>query len=306
MRDIDIDEVRRLDGRLLLVFRELLRTGSASTAAERLSLSQSAVSHALARLRTLHHDELFIRRPYHLEPTRRALELAPHIEAMVELAADLFGGGATFDPLVTERTFRIAAPEFVMATFGGMLLSRLCTAAPRASFVTCQPAPDEMLRAVRAGDIDLGIGRVARRAPPGVRRELLYRDEYCVVARRKHPAIRGAIDRRTYLDAGHVVASSASEAEQGESIPRVLRVQAVVPAWLNVLSIVAASDAVATCPRRLAEAHARVLRLQVFEVPEWQRTIEVSMVRRDLPGGGSPDVGTEWLASELRALVDTS
>jgi DNA-binding transcriptional LysR family regulator len=72
MSDFDLNQIRRLDGGLLLVFRELLRTRRAGAVAERLGLSPSAISHALNRLRDLFDDPLFIRRPHGFEPTRRA------------------------------------------------------------------------------------------------------------------------------------------------------------------------------------------------------------------------------------------
>ncbi|MBS0410897.1 MAG: LysR family transcriptional regulator, partial [Proteobacteria bacterium] len=77
MAEFDLNKIRRLDGTLLLVMRELLRRRQAQAAAARLGLSASAVSHALGRLRDLFEDPLFIRRPHGLEPTRRALELGP-------------------------------------------------------------------------------------------------------------------------------------------------------------------------------------------------------------------------------------
>ena len=88
MSDFDLNQIRRLDGGLLLVFRELLRTRRASTVAERLGLSPSAISHALTRLRDLFNDQLFVRRPHGFEPTRRALELGPKIEALIDLSPE--------------------------------------------------------------------------------------------------------------------------------------------------------------------------------------------------------------------------
>jgi hypothetical protein len=76
MSDFNLNQIRRLDGGLLLVFRELLRTRRASAVAQRLGLSPSAISHALNRLRDLFGDPLFIRRPHGFEPTRRAEERA--------------------------------------------------------------------------------------------------------------------------------------------------------------------------------------------------------------------------------------
>src|SRR5215813_14937949 len=119
MSDFDQNKIRRLDGGLLLVFRELLRTGRASVAAERLGLSPSAISHALTRLREVFDDPLFIRRPHGFEPTRRAEQLGPQVEALLALAHRTVTRDAGFDPAASTREFRFAAPEFVAALIGG-------------------------------------------------------------------------------------------------------------------------------------------------------------------------------------------
>src|SRR3954469_23422290 len=113
MSDIDTSQIRRLDGGLLLVFHELLRTRRASTVADRLGLSQPAISHALGRLRDLFDDQLFIRRPHGFEPTRRALELGPKVEALLALTGQALSPNAIFDPMRSSRLFRVGAPEFV-------------------------------------------------------------------------------------------------------------------------------------------------------------------------------------------------
>src|SRR3569623_518493 len=123
MSDFDLNQIRRLDGGLLLVFRELLRPRRASEVADRLVLSPSASSHALTRLRDLFGDPLFVRRPHGFEPTRRAEELGPKIEALIELAGQTLTTDAGFAPARSRRRFRFAAPEFVTALIGGTLIA---------------------------------------------------------------------------------------------------------------------------------------------------------------------------------------
>src|SRR5690349_17996309 len=159
MSDIDTNKLRRLDGGLLLVFRELLRTGRASVVAERLGLSQPAISHALTRLRDLFEDPLFIRRPHGLEPTGRALELGPRIEALVSLADQAMKADGGFDPTTSDRLFRFAAPEFVTALMGGELINRLKVVAPGVSFAIDHLGEDEVYRPMRLGDGEFAIGR---------------------------------------------------------------------------------------------------------------------------------------------------
>src|SRR6185503_19326556 len=111
MSDIDLNKIRQLDGSLLLLLRELLSQRRTTLAAQRLGLSQSAVSQALSRLRVLFDDPLFVRKPHGLEPTRHALELAPRIDALLASMHEALGLSASFLPETAERAFRIGAPD---------------------------------------------------------------------------------------------------------------------------------------------------------------------------------------------------
>src|SRR5690348_3663701 len=131
MRDIISNDIRRLDGALLLVFRGLLRCRRTTLVAKELGLSQSAVSHALTRLRDLFDDPLFTRRPHGLEPTRRALELGPRVDALIDQLGSTLKRRSSFDPLHSERRFAISAPEFVTALIAPALVESVRKLAPR-------------------------------------------------------------------------------------------------------------------------------------------------------------------------------
>src|SRR5438128_9685357 len=165
MSDIDLSKLRRLDGGLLLVFRELLRTGRASQTAEKLGLSQPAISHALGRLRDLFDDPLFVRRPHGFEPTRRALDLGPRIDALISLAGEALNPDGGFDPASTTRLFRFGAPEFVIALIGGDLINRLKVVAPFARFGVGHDAEDKVFRVLRTGEADFALGRFGAARP---------------------------------------------------------------------------------------------------------------------------------------------
>ena len=296
MSDIDNYHLRRLDGGLLLVFRELLRTRRATAAGDRLGLSQSAISHALARLRDLFDDQLFVRRPHGFEPTARALELGPQIDLLIEIAGQAISPNSGFDPATSTRMFNFGAPEFVTGLVGADLINRLRDAAPGVSFAISHTAEEDAYRALRQGLIDFALGRFGA-ARPGYVTELLYEDVYCVVARRDHPTIHGAIDRRGWRDTGHIYAWSQSEtvpAEAGRS--QEVAMLAAVPHWLTVLMLVASTDGVATCPRRFAQRHADRLGLQVLDPPFAPNVITVSAVRR----AGLKDEGAAWFLDQVR------
>lgn len=300
MRDIDATKIRRLDGGLLLIFRELLRRRRASEVAVALGLSQPAVSHALARLRDLFDDTLFIRRPHGLEPTRRALQLAPQIEALVELADQTLKKDSRFDPRVSSRRFLMAAPDFVAAHIGPWLLQQLGKLAPGAGVDISAMTNDAAISAVKKGEIDLALGRFGA-AEAGVKLELLYEDRYCVVVRKGHPAFRRSISLKQYLEAGHIFSRAPGEGGEEDDVASAarLRVTAVVPRWLTVLVLVSQSDGIGTVPRRLAERHAGLLGLAILDAPFVGKVLKVSAAMRT----GETDAGAAWLWGQVQAAA---
>jgi DNA-binding transcriptional LysR family regulator len=299
MDDIDQLKLRRLDGGLLLVFRELLRTGRASEVAKRLGLSQPAISHALGRLRELFDDPLFVRRPHGLEPTRRAELLAPRIEALVALAGEVLAADEGFDPATSRRRFDFGAPEFVTALIGGELLNRLQASAPGVAFAVMHIDEEAAFAALRSGRVEFALGRfTAPRA--GFSIEPLFEDEYCAVVRRGHPQVRGAMSERQWREIGHVYAWSGSETGPDAGVTgEGVAMRAAVPHWLTVMILVAASDAVATLPRRLATRHADRLGVQVLDLPVAPNRISVSVARR----AGHRDPGLDWFVDQVRAAA---
>lgn len=301
MTDIDIANIRRLDGNLLLVFRELLRTRRTTAAAQRLGLTQSTVSHALARLRDLFADPLFVRRPHGLEPTRQALDLAPRIDALIDMAGMVMSGDGGFDPARSDRRFRLAAAEFVTVLIGAPLVTVFGREAPHASFTIDYLAGRATLEALRRGEVDLALGQFLT-LPPGFEAERLYEDRYCVVARRRHPTVKGRIDRRAYAALPNVFVGLSGETGITDSTlpsPRLVSTVALVPRWLTALTMVAASDAIATCPRRLAQHLAKPLGLQVIDIAFASPRFTISAVRR----AGHVDAGLDWLLASIRAAL---
>ena len=300
MSDIDLNKLRRLDGSLLLVFRELLRTGRASIVAERLGLSQPAISHALTRLRDLFEDPLFVRRPHGLEPTRRAQELGPQVEALINLAGQALTPDSGFDPATSDRIFRIAAPEFVTALIGAELINRLRLVAPGVAFAIDHMSEEDVYRPLRLGSGEFAIGRFGA-ARPGYTVEPFLEDQWCAVARQGHPQLDGTLDLAGWRNIGHVFAWSPSETGQRPTADRVpdMVMLAAVPQWLTALMLVASTDGIATVPRKLAERHAAKLGLQVLDLPFMPDTFSVSLMRR----AGVVDPGADWFLEQVRAAA---
>ncbi len=287
MSDIDEIKIRQLDGSLLLVLRELLRLRRATLVAQRLGLSQSAVSHALSRLRALFGDPLFVRRAHGLEPTRHALELAPRVEALLLAMDEALGGGAGFSPATTTRGFRIGAPDHLTTLLAPPLLRAFARRAPGARFAFSQRLGQDALEALRRDEIDLALGRF--RPPLGeLWQQPLFEDRYCLVARRGHPKLARRLGAAAYSALDHVQISVAGDFRGPEieplgddALPR--RVVAAVPRFLIAFAVVARSDAVAVAPHRLARHHAARFGLSLHALPFTLPPIRVFSVRRRDP-----------------------
>ena len=312
MNEFDQSQIRKLDGGLLLIFRELLLRRRASEVAQHLGLSPSAISHALVRLRDTFGQPLFIRRSHGLEPTQKALELGPRIEALLTLMGETLSADIGFDPLRSRRRFRIACPDDIASLIGVRLVDTFARAAPAAHFATRWAILDRALRAVRRGEVDLALG-VFRQIPAGLVATPLYDDDYCVIARRGHPTVDGAISLAAYGRTGHLFVGNpdgaladdtaidreAMDATYGELPPAgLVSTRGYVPQWETAMLIVASSDVVADCPRRLAERYADRLGLQVLAPPFKPFRFTVQAVRS---AGG--DLGVDWLMDRIAEAV---
>ncbi len=277
MSNFDDTQLRRLDVTLLLVFEEAMASGKLSAAARRLGLTQSAISHAVRRLRDVFDDQLFIRTPHGVQPTPRALAL----RAPIGEALRLIGGAvrpASFDPARDERVFRVAASDYETALFAPLLLD---TAAPAPRFIFRTLIRREAIDALQAGDIDLLLGFTWDRAR-ACDSVTLFHEDYVVVARRGHPALGAALDLARYAAFGHILVSPGAslsgivdKALAGTGETR--RVVMAVPYFLAALATVAQTDLIATLPRRLAERHAKSFGLGTVPSPIPIRTFPVQM-----------------------------
>jgi DNA-binding transcriptional LysR family regulator len=313
MSDFDQVQIRKLDGGLLLIFHELMARRRASEVATHLGLSPSAVSHALGRLRDLFGEALFVRRSHGLEPTQRARELAPRIEELIALIGAAVSSGAAFDPARSRRRFRIACPNGVASLIGERLVAAFREEAPLATFSTRYAILARALRAVRRGEADVALGAF-RQIPAGLIARPLFDDDYCVIARRGHPIVRGSVDAATYASIGHLFVGNPDGALADEAPidraemddaygelpgPERVRTFGYVMQWETAMLVVSADDVLAECPRRLALRYADKLGLQVLDPPYHPFRYTIQAVRR----GEGADPGVDWLLAKLDEAV---
>jgi DNA-binding transcriptional LysR family regulator len=304
MSDMSNSKLRRLDGTLLLVFSEAYRLRKLTAVAQRLGMTQSAVSHALGRLREIFEDELFLRRPFGVEPTQRARDLASRVETIVRLTQETLAEADAFDPAASSREFRVTGLDSATALLGSRLIALCRRMAPNIRLTFRSLVRKDSLRALGDGDVDVAVGMVWTKSPE-FRAEALYRETYLVAARRNHPKIGKTLDLKTYLALDHVLVSVTGDAVG--IVDRTLaakgqrrRVVATLPTFLPALAAVAHSDVIVTMPTQLVEAYRKPFELRAHAPPLAIRPFTLSAVwhRRN-----DADPGLRWFVAQLRACA---
>jgi DNA-binding transcriptional LysR family regulator len=296
---ITVINISDIDLNLLLVLHTVLEEQSATRAARKLHVTQSAVSNALARLRQQLHDPLLVRQSRGLTPTPHAQALRPQLAALVRQASAVFEPPPRFEPAASTREFRIACLDYSSVVILPRLFELLRARAPQCS-LRMLTLEQLSVSGGLAGDIDLHIGM-----PPNIAKgclaEPLFEDEYVCLTRRDPKRRQQRFRLNEYLAAAHVrvsVLDSTNDLIDQLLAKRGLsrKIALTVPHFSVLPLVVARTGAVATFSRRLAEVYATDARLALRAPPLAMRTRALQMVwhqRTDADQG----------ARFLRALV---
>lgn len=261
---------QKIDLNLLTVFEQVMRERSITRAAAALGLTQPAVSNAIARLRALTGDPMFVRSARGVVPTARAQAMAqPLAEALARIRATLVA--AAFEPALAERTFTLVASDLGEAYFLPRLVAHLADVAPGLRLRTLPSPRAETREALASGAIDLAVGYLPGMGP-GLYQQRLFRERYVAIVRRGHPTIRDRLSSRQFERCGHVLAAPSGTGHA--AIERVLarhggreRIVVEVQHFLAVPAIVAQTDLVGIAPTRIAREALRDAAVKLVELP---------------------------------------
>jgi len=297
MNEIDI---RRADLNLLVVFETLMNERHVGRAAARLSLSQSAVSHALGRLRMLFDDPLFTRHPRGIEPTRRSLALYQNVADILDRARAILVSDPPFSP---ERSHRFTIGQ----TDGSMpilvtLMERLRTKAPNIELLVRWVDAAGVIPAIDRQEVDLAFAVMPPvRLPVRIEKTPALKTNYVCIAHRDHPAVRRpprTLD--AFASLPHLAISP-----HGAAISRVdglladvgLRRNTVltIPHFLAAPLIVAKTDLVAIIDESIFRLFANNRMLRTVRMPARLQSISIDLF---MGAARTEDPALAWLRDQ--------
>ena len=295
----------KLDLNLLVALDALLSELSITRAADRLSLSPSATSNALARLREYFKDDLLVQVGRRMELTPRAQGLQEAVRDVLVRVDSAIVVQPAFDPTQSERVFRILASDYTQMVLVPHLLA-LNSAARCSVRFEFLPQVSNPQRNLERGDVDLLIiprGFVSPDHPE----ELLFTDEFVCVVWRDSPLARGEFTFERYLAAGHVMMQPAGT--DGDSFEAwfvkrygvTRRVAVTTYIFAALPAFVVGTDFVATVHARLARVMAPAWPIQILAPPLPISTMEQGIQWHKYR---TQDPGLIWLRSFLKQAVD--
>ena len=261
-------DIRTVDLNLLKAFDALMSERAVTRAAGRIGLSQPAMSHALSRLRSLFADDLFVRTPTHMEPTARAREIASLVSAAIQHIEAALNLGVGFDPAKCTGIFTAGMAEYAEVALVGRLAESFASQAAKATLRLTPLTGAEAAEQLDRGAIDVAVAHM--RALPGhLDSMMLLRDPFVLVARRGHPLVAQSLSLEAYAALDHVLVSPRGDATG--AIDRALvdfglkrRIALLVATYLALPVALAASDLVATVPRRTAQQIAAIAEIEIM------------------------------------------
>jgi DNA-binding transcriptional LysR family regulator len=272
-------DIRSVDLNLLVIFDAMARHRSVIRTAEAVGLSQPATSAALARLRGVFDDALFVRAGSEMKPTPKALELAPAVHRVVEAISTEILQQAAFEPAKAERTFTILTPDIgEMAFIPGVLL-RLRQEAPHVRLHAVSMPRKAAAEALESGQAELAVGFFPDLQKAGFFQQGLFKTSYtCITcASNKHAVPR--MTMKQFLTARHVVVRPEG---REHTFDRLLeekghhrQVMLELSHFMSLLAIMPGSDLIATVPDDIAAAVGRYIPLKTIELPLRAPTIDV-------------------------------
>jgi DNA-binding transcriptional LysR family regulator len=295
---------QRIDLNLLIALDALLAERNVTRAAERMHMTQSAMSGVLARLRDYFGDQLLV-------AVGRTMRLTPRAESLVQPVRDILvkvdsmlGARPDFDAATAQRHFSIVASDYVCNVLLAEVVRRIALEAPGLSF-DIHPSSSAMAQELEQGRIDFLV-TPAHLTLPGHPQAVLYEDTYHVVACAQHPELGDGISMEQYRSLGHV----AYQNEQGTNPwfeqwyvnqhGNSRRIEIITHGFVLIPRFIVGTQRIATVQTRLARQFEQAMPVRLHEPPmETPRLTEVLQWHRYR----DEDPAVQWVRDQIVAVA---
>jgi DNA-binding transcriptional LysR family regulator len=301
---------RSFDLNLLPVLVSVFDHGSVTAAAQHLGMSQSALSTALAKLRTTYGDPLFHRVGHGMQPTARMRALIdPVREALAHLDASITAEPA-FDPATTEHTFSFAMSDLGEMVFMPKILQRLRELAPRAAVRSVAASASHIERGLETGEIDVAVGYFPDLKEKSFAEMHLFFHHFVCLLRADHPITASTLSMSQFLSLEHAVVYGAGRSY--EIVERFLRAKKIkrrvaleTPHFMSIPIIISQSDLIVTVPHAVGvfvkSAH---MNIRIAQPPMRTPRIDLKMhwhrnFQRDAKNKWLRDIVADLFTDEL-------
>jgi DNA-binding transcriptional LysR family regulator len=295
--------IEKIDIRHMRALLHLVREKNVSRVAERLEISQQAVSNYLKRMREVFPNELFLRQSAGLQPTDYAYDLAAKFEKIVEEIDGIFNS-FPFDPATSEYAFRVIANEYAQLSIIPSLSLLMRERAPGVKLEVIDFNPDQHVKTLAQGEADLVIG-FSDYVDPGLVRNRLRSDHYCCVARQgsllpRQIQVLADVSLHPHVDFASGVGNLGSRVDDFLSARDVSRtVIATLPCYTSLQAFMHVNDTVAFVPSAIAATGGfQVIDLDMSSL---NFNVVVGWHRR-----ASGSVSRDWLVQVIAGLHTSS
>ncbi len=256
---------------MLLTAVALDETRSVTQAAEKLGMSQSGFSTALARLRRQFDDPMFVRSSGGMLPTPRGLSVANEARSVLNQIDEKVLNRPHFVPEETETEFRLATPDIGEMVFFPKLMEALRSSAPRATIQTAPYAPQELELAMEAGQVDIALGYLPNLKSNAFFKQRLVMHGFSCMVRAGHPATKG-LTKELFSQLEHVVVEAPTRSQElvdnyfdQRNIQRNVRLRSTY--YLSLPVIISSTDLIATVPTAVGRVFAALNQVVLIDPP---------------------------------------
>ncbi len=301
-------KLRDFDLNLLLAFDALMKETSVYKAAECMFITQSAMSHALNRLRDLLDDPILVRTSEGMKPTPRAKSMKPQVREVLREIQHIVGEPKHFHPSTSKHQFIIEVADYVEYMLLPPLKGKIYHDAPGVDILIEKPKPNFPEKTMEEGKTDLLLGfNRDIDAPSRFIKEMLFEDKRVCLLRKDHPLVKKKkLTLEQFLKLDHLRISPTGN--KSGIIDQVLlsqgkerRVSLVVPHFLYAPHILSTTDMVLSPPLRIAKQLISFSPLKIvslpLDVPSYQVSMAWSPIREK-------DPAHIWLRTQIRAISD--